>query len=61
MTPTGRPTVTCGACGKTVAVKRDGTLWHHRGNEYGWVGAYRKKICYRSGWEAARAEAGESR
>lgn len=57
MTPTGRPTVTCGACGKTVAVKKDGTLWHHRSLQPDYPGSVFRKVCHRSG---TRPEAGES-
>ena len=47
--------VKCGACGKTVAVRKDGTLWHHRSLQLEYPGSIWRKVCNRSGWDAERA------
>jgi formate dehydrogenase assembly factor FdhD len=48
----------CGGCGKTVAIRKDGALWHHRSLEREYPGSPWRKVCARSGWDADRAVEG---
>jgi len=58
MTPTGRPTVECPGCGKTVALRKDGKLWRHNTGRPAYPGSRHKGHCRRSG---TLPEAGEPR
>lgn len=45
--------VECPGCGKRVAVRKDGLLWHHNTGKPEWPGSGRNAHCRRSGTDPA--------